>query len=168
VICLTPTQPFRVALGAESRVHYRVTQQTVNHNGCSLTATSRNQQQVRRKSRLTATTGAWTCDLWHASTPLWPLGQVPPPSTIIFCMTGVNGASVENSIEHQVQHFLCACICRSYLCFLGENTMNNCVIYLKSKWWAPPFTVNATRLSDRLFVTWTNKDARLQHTNKIF
>jgi hypothetical protein len=75
-MCIAPTQPFRAALGAESRVW--VTQQTGNYNERSRTATSRSQQQIRTKRWFTATAGIRTCDLRDVSAPLWPLGQVPP------------------------------------------------------------------------------------------
>jgi hypothetical protein len=47
----TPTQPFRAALSAERSV----LPAEGNHNGRSRTATSRSQQQVRTKRRLTST-----------------------------------------------------------------------------------------------------------------
>jgi hypothetical protein len=63
-ICIRPTQPFRVALGAES------TRQKGKFNVRSRTATSRSQQQIRTKSYFTATAGIRTCDLWDASATL--------------------------------------------------------------------------------------------------
>jgi hypothetical protein len=45
----------------------RVTQQTINHNGRSRTATSRIKQQARTKSPHTAAAGARSCVLRHAS-----------------------------------------------------------------------------------------------------
>jgi hypothetical protein len=55
----------------------RVTQQTGNYKERSRSATSRSQQQIRTNSWFTAAAGIRTCDVRHASTPLWPLGQIP-------------------------------------------------------------------------------------------
>jgi hypothetical protein len=78
-ICIAPTQPFQAALGAESRVCYLGNTADRQHDENSRPATSRSQQQIRTKSFwFTATAWNRTCDIWHASAPLWPHDQVPP------------------------------------------------------------------------------------------
>jgi hypothetical protein len=93
--CIAPAQPWRAALGAESRAVY--------HNEHSCTATSVKQQQVRTKCWLTATAGARSCNLRYANTPLWPHGQIPPQLVYPYITNFISDILINVSTCHHVK-----------------------------------------------------------------